>query len=529
MIIKDISIKKFRGFNNVDFELGFNLTAITGQNGTQKTTILGMLCQSFSITENENPMKNEKPLCGGTYISSFADKFKLSEEFDKVGEHEWTLNFCNPKIESYTIESIHREKSKGTIRFWKKGDKTKGSGYIQLPVIYLSLKRLIPIAEVNGLTENEDFVLTDDEIKFYKEHFNKILILTREADKIKSSKYLYSTNKQTLGASTDHYDWKSNSAGQDNLSKILLAILSFKRLKEKYGKDYNGGILAIDEIDATFYPGSQIKLIEYLIKFSSKFDIQIIFTTHSLTILENLSKLQEDKIRKDQIKTMFLLKEDGNVIIKNNVDYNFIQNHLNRSLTGKPINKKIDVYTEDKEGTIFIKSLLGNSKTKYLNFIDIPLGCGSLIQLAQKKIPSFTFPNSMIVLDGDVKKDKAQYNKVKKLKNILLLPLNQSPEQILAEYLNTLSDANELWGNIDSTYDHSICFEKYSIDEIFHGNGNLKAREVAKKWFNDNLVLWGRNANKVLNQWKKENIDEVKKFNHNFDTLLFEFNKKLRN
>ena len=42
MLIKKINIEKFRGFNNIEFELGENITVIAGQNGTQKTTILGL-------------------------------------------------------------------------------------------------------------------------------------------------------------------------------------------------------------------------------------------------------------------------------------------------------------------------------------------------------------------------------------------------------------------------------------------------------------------------------------------------------
>lgn len=525
MKINKIAIKKYRGFNEVEFELGSQLTVISGQNGTQKTTILGMLSQPFSISK-DNPMKDEKPLCGGVFRSDFSNKFKFSEVFDKAGEHEWTLFFNDENNSSYTVESINRDKDTGVIRFWKKGNRSKGSGYIQLPVIYLSLKRLLPIAEDNSLTENQEIVLTSDEFEFYQNWHNKILILTRDNDKVLSSSYLSSTHKQTLGANTNYYDWKTNSAGQDNISKILLAILSFKRLKERFPTDYRGGILAIDEIDATFYPGSQIKLIDALIKFASKFDMQIIFTTHSLTILEEISKLQNETYRDNQIKLLFLTKEDGKVDIKKNIDYSFIKNHLNRALTGKVATNKINIYTEDKEGAIFVKFLLGK-KTKYLNFIDINLGCGNLIQLASSKVPSFIFPNSIIILDGDVKGEKKQYNRAKRIKNILLLPTNKSPEQIISQFLFDLPDNSLLWRSIDETFDHGICFSHFTNNEIQNGTRDMKARDIAKKWFNQNLHLWGRNAVKVLKYWKKENIEAVQEFNNNFDNLYIEFTKKL--
>ena len=87
---------------------------------------------------------------------------------------------------------------------------------------------------------------------------------------------LSSDQKQTLGITTDSYDWESNSSGQDNIGKILLAVLSFKRLKKQYKEEYKGGILAIDEIDATLFPGSQEELIKALSYFCSKYEIQVI-------------------------------------------------------------------------------------------------------------------------------------------------------------------------------------------------------------------------------------------------------------
>ena len=75
-------------------------------------------------------------------------------------------------------------------------------------------------------------------------------------------------------------------AGQDNIGQIITAILSFKRLKSNLGDNYKGGILLIDELDASMFPAAQHKLIEFLFKHSSKLDLQVVFTTHSIEILE---------------------------------------------------------------------------------------------------------------------------------------------------------------------------------------------------------------------------------------------------
>lgn len=75
---------------------------------------------------------------------------------------------------------------------------------IQFPLIYLGLRRLIPLS-----TESETNHITPDAVK--------------------------SPNKNVLAMKTKHYNHLGNSAGQDNIGQILAAIISFTKLKEKLG------------------------------------------------------------------------------------------------------------------------------------------------------------------------------------------------------------------------------------------------------------------------------------------------------
>lgn len=146
MIIRKVHIEKFRGFEASEFTLGEYVTLIAGQNGTQKSTLLGMISQPFSISDPKHPLYNEKPLSGDNYISTFKEKFRLSPKFDIPKEHEWTL-YLKKNEDMFTLQSMIRSKNDPQIRFWRKGNRSAGSGYIRLPVIYLSLKRLIPLGE----------------------------------------------------------------------------------------------------------------------------------------------------------------------------------------------------------------------------------------------------------------------------------------------------------------------------------------------------------------------------------------------
>jgi len=518
MIINNVHVKKFRGFDNIAFQPGTALTVIAGQNGTQKTTLVGMLSQPFSITDKAHAMFGEKPLSGGNYRSSFAEKFKLSDKFDTAKNHEWTLNLNSSTEPDFTVESIARSRTKPGVRFWKKGTRAKGSGYIQLPVIYLSLSRLFPIGEDNDIDSSTEIILTSEEFDFYKDWHNKILVIPD--GEMTSVDYLASKQKNTLGVNTSYYDWKMNSAGQDNIGKILLAILSFKRLKAKYGDAYQGGILAIDELDTTLYPASQIKLIDALRKFSSQLKLQIIFTTHSLTILEKACEWQADPAIPGQTKVLYLQKVDANVKVIDNVSFETIKNKLNVAMALRKAITKVPVFTEDKEGEIFFRAIIKRRATNF-NFLDCTLGCDNLIELVRKKIPGFKFPESLIILDGDVKGEVSKMKRIAPQKNISVLPGNHSPERLLAEFLNHLPDASPIWNNIYPGYDKQFVFSNYSLKEI--QSNRLKAKE----WFNEQKQYWGKVCANVINPWIAENQAEVDTFVTQIEATLDLYKKHL--
>lgn len=515
MKITKVHIDKFRGFIDQEFEVGSQLTAIAGQNGTQKSTLLGIITQTFSIRK-DNPMHGEKPLCGGNYRSAFSDKFRLSPTFDKPKGHEWTLFFDDR--DPFQIESIKPD-DRPNIRFWKKGSKEKGDGYIQLPTIFLSLKRLVPVAEETNI-QTEESLLSEEEVNEFKELHNKILLVT--TTRVESAIGIHSANKQSLGVNTVLYDWNQNSMGQDNIAKIILALFSFKRLKDKYIESYQGGILAIDELDATMYPASQVELLKVLRKYASDLKLQIFFTTHSLSLLKAVDKLcQEVKARPEtsgQVKVLFLKRADEHIKINSDVTYESIYLDLNATAT-LPSKKrnKITAYVEDKETELFVKAILKQKNSSYLNFIDATFSCSTLIGLVDKNVPAFSYPFSIVFLDGDVRNNKNDMKKLSKAKNVLLLPGNESPERLIAKYLYTLSDESPLWSNIADGYTKQVCFREIHYDQIFAAGE--QGRQKAKEWFNLQLQYWGRGGLKVLNPFLETMQEDVAAFRNDFEEM----------
>ena len=155
--------------------------------------------------------------------------------------------------------------------------------------------------------------------------------------------------------------------------------------------------------------------------------------------------------------------------------------------------KKLKIFSEDEEARYFIKALLGTTIAKNLQFINCNLGNGNLIQLAKQRVPGFCSPDSIVILDGDVKSKE-----IKNLANFIILPSGDSPERLLAKYLYNLNDNDNLWKNIGRNYTRQLCFKNYSLDEI------MGDRDKAKKWFKEQKAHWGRGASKVINPWKIE-------------------------
>ena len=518
-MINKLHIEKFRGFRNIDCDLGSLITVIAGQNGTQKTVLLGMLSQPFAITDKDNPMINERPLCGGNYKSAFQDKFKFSPVFDQPKGHEWTLFVDNEA--PFTLESMRRDQRSNALRFWRKGTREKGSGFLQYPVIYLSLKRLFPLGEDEKVAESNKVILTEEEQNEFKKLHKEILI---SFDNVENSSYIESSNKNTLGVNTDRYDWMLNSAGQDNLGKIILALMSFKRLSKQYPSDYKGGILAIDELDSALYPASQMKLFGVLREYASKYHIQVFFTTHSLSLMREACKIyaecQKRVATSKQVQIIYLEKRNQEVVSTNITSFDTIYNRLCVTLN-KTLPKKLTIITEDAEGKDFAQNLLFGKNRKGLQFEKFTIGCSALMDLVKRRISYFCFPQAAIILDGDASKivDKINWEKLKIKKNIICLPGTTSPERELAKMLYEMDDNDKFWTSINPDYNKQFCFRDISYDEIFSD------RVKAKQWYQSQLELWGKTTNKAVRHWSKLHKEEVNGFLKKIATLLEDFKK----
>ena len=508
-MIKSLKIEKFRLFENKEFKFGKRITAISGQNAVGKSTLLGLVGNIVELKESN--------IFGRQFRTDFSEIFKASPKNDKKGEHRGTFYFDNPNDieDDYEVNFRSTWQNNGT-RFRiipdRKNEKGKRvSSKFPLPVIYLGLSRLYPIGETNNKLEKDDLLLTDKEKKWFATKYSSIFTMSDNIENITNHK-TKEVKSNFTGITTEEYDNLCNSAGQDNLGQILLSILSFARLKNK-NIIWEGGILIIDEFDATLHPVAQQKLIGFLFKEAKKHNLQVIFTTHSLSTLEFVTnKYESNDNFSDDYSLIFISKANNKIKIHQNPPFELIRNNLCLTKTQKAKrDKKLLVYSEDDDTRWFFKKLIHGHVNK-LKFINANLGCSDLEKLL-KEDPRY-FSKVLFVVDGDVKLSHKQF--VKK-KNVLPLIGEISPENVLYTYLN--EEKCTFWDNEE--LEQQGITRQYVITE--NGPFSDKYEHLTKKrkkfssWFYDNKKLIS--DYNIFAHWKKNNTEIVDDFRKEFISI----------
>lgn len=492
-IIKQINIEKFRHLENVEISLGSKLTVIAGGNGTGKTSVLGLLSHVFTYSI--------KGLNGRPMTSKFSEVFRFSEENDASGEHSYNVGFEDGTFKE-ALSRVTTEKGRERFRI-DVGSRETDSGKITRPVIYLGLKRLIPLAQERESTIKLGSIdaMTEAMKDKYQKYHNKIFSVSYDISPIHTK----SSNKLTYSPTAEHYDAHGISAGQDNIGQIILALLSFQNLKENHD-DYDGGLFVIDELDATLYPAAQKNLLDLLLKECEKLSLQVVFTTHSTDILKHVL---EDKKKEfaNHCKLVFLDNSNGKVNCYQDPAYlGQVLANLNHTVYKAPPIKKTNIYFEDQEARIFFKNIIALEKglSKKLKIQTVNLGENFYKSLLQAKFPEFN--SSIIVLDGDARtKFKGQHKP-----KLCFLPGITRPENVIYDFLYNLEDTDDYWESGISGYKKQVFIQNLPA--------NTTDRVVMKRWFNNEKQHWGTGSKKLFTRWLSEekNNKEALKFLKDF-------------
>jgi len=531
-----LKIDTFRRFRDITIPFGDHVTIIAGQNGTSKSTLLGMLAQPFSFgivrgrtagkpdassyTDNYHDIELHrfKDLAGKPFMYDCDDVFRLSTEFDFGKKYQYKTKLSSPVNvattlpENSLLTKSRDRKEKGRITGMRfvtgpRASHKPGEGNFPHPVIYLGLNRLWPLAVTKKCTFSGDALSAEDK-EWYVEKYNEILCLDEYGN---DAKFMDTIEKRKfITPRSNNYDGESCSAGQDNLSQILTAIISFRGLKKKLSNRYQGGMLLIDELDATLHAFAQDKLLELLCAESDALGLQVVATSHSLRVLENAyqSKL------KDSIRILYLANEDGAIVQKRFATYQEISDHLKMEST-LPSNKrprKVSVVFEDKEGEFLFKQICGSKLRNYVTCANTAsLGAGQLKNLADMSKSLPLLQAAIFVPDGDMAKTWS-----KPPKNLLTLPGEERPETLVYQHLFSMKDSDPFWKSINATYTRQFAITSKGGTSLRKGSD----KAWVKNWYSGQSRYWGRGNQKVFKSWVKAHKKECLKFYEKFVKLM---------
>ena len=503
-MIRSIYIDQYRKLQNLNITMSESLNAISGTNGTCKTSLLHIISNSFQIVASTSEWVKDANCL--KIIKSVNDSLNPKIETLTRGDKKYNDPAHGKQGTLYTVNyigksplSFRRHNSSINSRYAIKPYYTKGTQdkLPAAPVIYLGLSRLVPFGEFKNDQTLEKIKkgLPDKykkELAKHYEDFTSYQITETALFKMGDVK-----TRAEFESDSEGIDSNTISAGEDNLYIILLAIVSLHYYFDSIQSDNDvKSVLLVDELDATLHPAFQIKLLNLLREYAKSYKIQMFFTTHSMTMLEDMLKNKNNVI--------YLIDNVNNVALMDDPDIFKIKMHL--SLITKQdlyYDKIIPVFSEDDEARFLIDRLLDHYENtcaefrgikRYFHFVNINLGANNLISLFKDLKMLRNTMKAICILDGDHTTDKTN--------NIIALPgknIGQrsnllSPENLLFQYAEILfNEDDHFWLDdavINLGYGKKVYRERIAKEiQKYHDNqegSKVKEREFNKKLFNDN-------------------------------------------
>lgn len=578
----------FRKLRSLEIEIADRITVIGGLNGIGKSTLLGLIANASGVSGRNDPRSKTKSYIRKKsyfdlpYQANFQELFHLDEndyikELQSKGNIEFyyeippvelegelkteLIKKCNvtehhennkltssDEIDSKTEDNISELRYKIVPRSLNKELSILANigvdAKVPIPTIYLGMSRMTPIGEIktDNIKTKQILNMDEEDKKYFQSLFQRIINYDLSEDKNIIDLDVKHSHKKFKIPNLGHNPF-SISLGQDSLSSVFTALVSFYSLKRSYPTEYQGGILVIDEIDTGLHHVAQEKLLDLLKQEARRLKLQIIFTTHSLTIFKNILDIPKEQISNGKIldKVVYLHDTFRPKILKSPTYLNIKNNQL--SLYNRPVQneKEIKVYFEDDEAVWFFEQILKSQKLTNLNSafsvnlknVSLKLSCSILLDLANA---DDFFKEVIIITDNDVQTEQKNRDVIKNNPNILSLPGDKTfnvntpqklrtPERILYEFLNRKYEGydDNFWNSLENINHGYIDFDYVGnsiLDlEFSESVSNTKYREIMKTWFKKHKATF--EDIDLVGLWAKENQKSV---DHFLDDLNFAIN-----
>ncbi len=437
-----IQIHGLRGWTGQRFNCNFPIMAVVGENGSGKSTILQCAAAIYLSP-----------------VGYYASDFFPETTWEKVRRAEIRYAVrCGDK----SIEQSLR----------KPGPRWRGNRDRQdRDIRYFDLNRIQPVSGRVGYAKlAKTFYKETSSTLFEKARLDRFSqIMGHQYDLAKMALTNADEKKKitVLGKQQAIYSGFHQGSGEATVADLLEADFP------KYG------LVLIDEIETSLHPRSQRRLIRDLADRCRERDLQIILTTHSPYVLDELPLTAR----------AYIITAGGKQIV-----YGVSPDFAMSKMDDEP-HYEADLYVEDERAeTMLVEILAAHAPALVSRCRIIPYGAASVGQTLGQMVANKRFPRpSCVFLDGDGGRAPGCIN----------LPGDDAPEIVVFEALKTLSPQN--WANAAyrTARDYSQ-FADACSRAMTLGNHHDWVSDAASK-----LVLRGDVVWQVLcAEWAKECLDK---------------------
>ncbi|MGD1277945.1 MAG: AAA family ATPase [Tepidisphaeraceae bacterium] len=386
-----LEILNVRGWGGQRVDFNFPFVAITGENGVGKSTILQAIASAYKSSEE----------------SWFASDFFPDTPWDKITEA--------------SIKCSIREGNASTVVSVRKpSDRWRGNPNRRERIVnYIDLRRLQPIAAQTGYARiAKPQNIETNRLAFSAEKLARFSSIIgrpyRDAGFALSDA---DPNRWVPVADLPEckYSGFHQGAGEATITGLLKVDIP----------QYS--VLLIDEIETSLHPRSQRRLMRDLAEICRLKELQIIITTHSPYILEELPNLGR----------IYVMNTSQGKTLITGVSPDFAMTQMDEEK-----HPEADIYVEDERSRIVIEEVVIAQKKELLpRCCIIPFGAASVGQALGKMVKQDRFPRpSLVFLDAD--QEPAE--------GCLLLPGDDAPERVVFEGL-----ANKQWAGVAERIERS--------------------------------------------------------------------------
>lgn len=435
--INSIKIDNIHGWSGQEIRFKFPIVAIVGENGIGKSTFLKAAVCAYQNSR------------GDTFYPS---KMFMNTRWDERGLSNATITY-----------NVRTGKESKTLK-WKKTNDwgfTPKSAKPERPVYFLDISRTLPLDATAGYAKIAKTATEEAgrEVELDTDYLaNLSYVLGQSYSRARFTGTNVNTDREVglLTNSNGEISQFHQGAGEDSMLDMFKLLQSIPEQS----------LLVIDEVENSLHPQAQRRFIKYLLKLTRVKKLQIILSTHSPFVLEELPPIARIMLVK--------LSDRKDILYEVSTEYAL-------STIDDIAHPELHVYLEDSEAVALFWEIMRNQRSNDYNeyckkIKTTAVGSCSIVDTLNSLGKDDKLPvNSLSIIDGD---------KTTEFPKCLALPGEYAPERqvmldLKATNWNGLSERFGVGaGTLFSILDNAILLPDHHEWTTYVGDKTMQSKDA---------------------------------------------------